>query len=232
VQQARQQAGRAQDSEEVKLAELVFIFSSGDGYKRLVMYKVDLEGEITDMEIKSREVMYYLHRQCVAEERWNVPAPIKEKYVNTRPGEASYKTNMTEHITKYSVLVKKNKDSVPSKRLYFNKQLADANKRCFHYFQCEFLRLAGAVLENDAWNEIVGPCSVQPAAYISANCNWSNLELKIFGIDTSKADDCWRMNSNGVVQLRSQARDIAMEADFYEFDAKKHKALNKKLRMW
>lgn len=97
---------------------------------------------------------------------------------------------------------------------------------------CLYLRLARKVLGDEAWRDCVRGCcrtGVSGAVSAAAQVNWSNMELVLFGIDVTRAQD-WQLQAGDALKECSAVRDLETSVASSAKGSKGMERLKEKLR--
>lgn len=102
----------------------------------------------------------------------------------------AYEQQLLQRLAKYEEEEKNfNKDTKAAKRAYVRMELKNSQERLKQFRTCQYLELGRKVLGEEAWEDCVGGCEASEDDNDTRGnaVNWTNMEVKLFGINVHAA---------------------------------------------
>ena len=125
----------------------------------------------------------------------------------------AYEMQLLQRIAKYEMEQETEQDAKAARRAYIKTELNNSKARLKQFRACQYLHLCRKVLGEEAWEDCVDECSVNATVDDSDDdikqVNWTNMEIKLFGINVHKTQpNNWKAKFGNAQFERTLAQSL------------------------
>jgi hypothetical protein len=173
-------------------------------------YDASKEAGLTPAEVKQRRDMWNkladLHNFPHNDDWLSLVGPLTA-------AKQAYEMQLLQRIAKYEMEQETEQDAKAARRAYIKTELNNSKARLKQFRACQYLHLCRKVLGEEAWEDCVDECSVNATVDDSDDdikqVNWTNMEIKLFGVNVHKTQhNNWKAKFGNAQFERTLAQSL------------------------